>query len=372
MLRILQIGMTPNAGGIETFVMNYYRNIDKKEIQYDFINIYDKQLKNNDEIISLGGKIYKTTSYYKRPFKYMKELKKIINDGNYEIIHCNMSSAVFLWPLIAAKQSKAKIVIAHAHNSLSDKGVIKAIIHKINKRFIPLFANRFVYCSSKAGEWFFSKRIRKSKRYIKLNNAIDIDKFLYNEETRKKIRKANNIKDTTLVIGHVGRFVKVKNHTFLIDIFHSIKQKQADSKLILIGDGELEQKIKEKVANLNLQDDVLFIGTIDNVNEYMQAIDAFIFPSITEGLPFVGVEAQASGVNFFPSDSITKELNISKNINYISLDLPAEKWADIILKTNANTKRIQAYAEVSKNGFNIKDESIKLKEIYTSMLKGEI
>lgn len=372
MLRILQIGMTPNAGGIETFVMNYYRNIDKKEVQYDFVNIYNKELKNNDEIVSLGGKVYKVASYYKHPFKYMKELKKIINDGNYKIIHCNMSSAVFLWPLIAAKHSKAKIIIAHAHNSLSDKGAFKAIIHKINKRFIPIFANRYVYCSSKAGEWFFSNRIRKSKKYIKLNNAIDIDRFLYNEEIRKKIRKEKNIDEKTFVVGHVGRFVKVKNHTFLIDVFKSIKQKQSNSKLILIGDGELEKQIKEKVQKLNLQNDVIFLGTVNNVNEYMQAFDAFIFPSITEGLPFVGVEAQASGVNFFPSDSITEELNISKNINYISLDLSADEWANIILKRNINKKRMQAYEEVSKNGFNIKEESNKLKQIYTDMLKGDM
>ena len=156
-MRVLQIGMTDNLGGIETFLINYYRNIDKTKIQFDFVNIYDKKLYFQDEIENMGGKVYKLTSYYKKPIKYIKELIRTINENNYEIIHCNMNSAAMIYPLIAGKFSKAKIIIAHSHNSSSDKGILKSILHSINKHFIPFFANTFFACSNEAGKWFFSE-----------------------------------------------------------------------------------------------------------------------------------------------------------------------------------------------------------------------
>ena len=206
-----------------------------------------------------------------------------------------MNSAVMLYPLIAAKISNVKVIIAHSHNASSDKGILKKMLHNINKNFIPLFANHFFACSNKAGKWFYSKKIMNSKNYFVINNCIDIDKFKFNYETRNNKRKELHLKNENIVVGHVGRFNKQKNHTFLIDIFNEAYKENDKLRLVMVGIGPLMNKIKKKVIQLNLSDAVLFLGQRSDVNELMQAMDIFILPSLYEGLPLVGVEAQTSG-----------------------------------------------------------------------------
>jgi len=336
MLKVLQIGMTDNLGGIETFLINYYRSIDKKKINFDFVNIYDNPLYFEEELKKGKSKIYKLNSYYRNPIKYTKELIKIIQDNNYEIVHCNMNSAVFLWPLIASKIAGAKVIIAHSHNASSDKGFIKSILHWVNKHFIPLFANNFFACSEKAGKWFYSKRIINSNKFYVMKNAIEINKYKFNQKIRIQKRKELNISENTLLIGHVGRFNKQKNHEFLIDIFNEIQKKHKDSKLLLVGIGPLMENIKSKVKEYNLENSVLFLGQRNDVQELMQAMDIFLLPSLYEGLPLVGVEAQAAGLKCIFSDKITKEIKLLKGTEF--LPLKKETWKKID-KYKQNVKR---------------------------------
>jgi glycosyltransferase involved in cell wall biosynthesis len=366
-MRVLQIGMTDNLGGIETFLINYYRNIDKTKIQFDFVNIYDKKLYFQDEIENMGGKVYKLTSYYKKPIKYIKELIRTINENNYEIIHCNMNSAAMIYPLIAGKFSKAKIIIAHSHNSSSDKGILKSILHSINKHFIPFFANTFFACSNEAGKWFFSEKIRNHSNYHIIYNAIDFNRYLFDEEERKNVRKKLNINENTLVIGHVGRFNKQKNHKFLIDIFYKYQKKVKDSKLILIGIGPLKEKIEKKVKKLNIQDKVLFLNQRNDVDKLLQGIDVFVLPSLYEGLPLAGVEAQVSGLICLFSDNITKELKISNNAFFIDLS-NEEKW---ISKIKKNIDRKNSSNKIQNFDFSIKKATTNIYNIYIELMKGE-
>ena len=326
------MGMTDNLGGIETYLINYYRKLNKDNIQFDFTNIYPNKLCFQDEIEQLGGKIYKVSNYYKHPFKYIKEVKKIIRDKHYKIIHCNMNSAVMLYPLIAAKFAGAKIIIAHAHNNSSDKGIIKTILHNINKHFIPLFVNNYFACSEESAKWFFTSTIIKNKKYEVIKNAIDTKKFEFNVEKRIEIRKKLNIAENTLVIGHVGRFATQKNHTFLIDIFKEIQKKKNDSKLILIGIGPKQDEIKEKVKKLELEENVLFLNNRNNVNEIMQAMDVFVLPSLYEGLGIVLVEAQSSGLPSVTTDEIPTIAEVSNKFYRLSLKKTAKMWAETILK----------------------------------------
>ena len=367
MNKVLQIGMTDNLGGIENYLINYYRNIDKTKVQFDFINIYPNDLCFQDELISGGSKVYKVSNYYKHPIKYIKEVKKIIKDNNYEIIHCNMNSAVMIYPLIAAKLGKAKVIIAHSHNASSDKGFVKSLLHSINKHFISLFANKFFACSDKAGKWFYSKRILNSNNYYVIKNAINTDKFKYNEEVRNNKRKELNIGKDTLVIGHVGRFNKQKNHTFLIDIFNELHKKNNNSKLILVGIGPLYDEIENKIKQLNLSDDVLLLGQRNDVNELMQAMDIFVLPSLYEGLPLVGVEAQASGLNCIFSSSVTNTLSLFDKNKFISLKDSASYWADTILDNKEND-RSNCFKIVNEKGFNISIEANRLINIYNDIL----
>ena len=366
MIKVLQIGMTNNLGGIETLLMNYYKNMDKKEVQFDFINIYDK-LYFEDEIKNMGGKVYKVKSYYKNPFCYIKELIKIIKQNNYEIIHCNMNSAVFLYPLIAAKIAKAKVIIAHSHNASNDKGLLKTILHNINKRFIPLFANTYFACSKEAGKWFFNNTIIKqeNKKYFIISNGINIDKFKFNEEIRKKIRQKFNIEDKTMLIGHIGRFSKQKNHQFIIDLFKEIHEENKNTKIWLIGEGEKKDKIENLVKENHLERYVEFLGIRQNVNELLQAIDVFILPSIYEGMPLVAVEAQVSGTKCILSDKITQEAKITNKTEYITIDNGVQLWKNAILK--CDYERNNKY-DIDFSKYDIKLNVLELVKIYESLI----
>lgn len=363
MIRVLQLGMTNNLGGIETFLMNYYKSMDKNEIQFDFINIYSTPLCFQDEIIKMGGKIYNVPSYYKHPIKYIESVKKIINNNSYQIIHCNMNSAAMIFPLIASKLSKAKIIISHSHNASSDKGIIKAFMHFINKHFIPLLATNYFACSDKAGKWFYSNKILKSDKYKVIYNAIDIKRFQFNENIRNEKRKDLNISRDTLVIGHVGRFNKQKNHKFLIDVFKEVYDANHNSILLLIGKGPLENEIKKQTTELGLTDNVKFLGQRNDVNVLYNAMDIFALPSLYEGLPLVGVEAQVNGVKCLFADTITKELSISQECEYLKLD--KNKWKKKIIDYK-NEKRIK---NTTNKKFDINNNSIMLSKIYKEELE---
>ena len=358
------MGMTNNLGGIETYLINYYRNIDRSRIQFDFTNIYDSDLCFQQEMESYGAKIYKVFNYYKHPIKYLKQVKKIIKDNDYKIVHCNMNSAVMLYPLIAAKLGGAKVIISHSHNSSSDKGFLKTILHNINKHFIPLFSNTYFACSDKAGKWFYNKKILNSDKYFVINNAIDTKKFAYNLNSRVKKRQELGINDSTIVIGHVGRFNKQKNHNFLVDVFYKFHKKNPDSLLLLVGDGPLMSEIKNKVQLLKLSDCVNILGKRNDANELYQAMDIFALPSIYEGLPLVGVEAQVSGVKCIFSTNITKEVKLSTQTLFLPLDV--DKWCDEIKKLEKTKhKRVTLKA----CNFDIIVESKKICGLYEELIK---
>ena len=363
MIKVLQMGMTSSLGGIEAYLINYYRNIDKSKVNFDFINIYPEKLCFQDEICNLGGKVYSVSSYYRHPIKYIKEIKKIINENNYDIVHCNMSSAVMLFPLIAAKLAKTKIIIAHAHNNSSDKGIFKSIIHNINRHFIPKFANYYFACSLSAGNWFFGKKKIKQKKVDIIKNPVDIDRFKFSADIRKKIRKELNINDDTLVIGHVGRFAKIKNHEFLIDVFNSFLDINKNSKLLLIGTGKLQDNIRKKVNFLNLLDKVVFLNNKNNVNEIMQAMDVFVFPSKFEGLGIVLVEAQAAGLPVLTTDNMPIEVEANNKFYRKKLSDGAKEWAIFIEKMDKNRE-----VTTSVDSYSVKECSKKLVDIYMNML----
>lgn len=363
MIKVLQVGMVYNlGGGIQTFIMNYYKNSDKNKIQFDFINIYGDKFYYKNDIENLGGKIYNITSYYKHPLKFIKEMKKIIKENNYNIIHCNMNSAVFLWPLIAAKLAHAKVIIAHSHNASSDKGILKSVLHAINKNFIPLFANTYFACSKKAGEWFYSKKIIKNNKFYIINNAINIENFKFDITTRKDTRKKLKIEDDVTVLCHVGRFTKQKNHIFLINFYKKIHELNPKTKLLLIGNGPLLENAKKLVKELKLDNYVEFLGQRNDVNEIMCASDIFVLPSLYEGLPLVGVEAQASGLKCYMSENITKEVKLLNDTEF--LPLTVDEWKKIANYKNKKNRN-ECYLQCKK--FDIKVCAEELFEIYKKL-----
>lgn len=353
------------GGGVEAVTINYYRNIDKNKVQLDFICDEDSTNIPYEEIERMGGKVIIIPSYSKL-FKYHKALKRVLKEGNYKIIHSNINT-LSVFSLFAAKCAGVPIRIAHSHSTTNKKEKKKNLMKQVLRPFSKVFATDYMCCSELAGRWLFgNKEYDKGNVYL-LNNAIDLDKFKYNESLRKKKRKELGIKDNTLVIGHIGRFVAQKNHDFLIDIFDEIHKKNNNSILLLAGQGPLMEDIKNKVKELNLDDNVKFLGQRNDANELYQAFDVFLLPSLYEGLPVVGVEAQAAGLLCYLSDDMTKETKVLDITKFMSLNNTPKEWADNILDDVKKYKRIDTSKEMTAKNFNIKEEAKKLEEYYLNL-----
>lgn len=353
------------GGGVEAVVMNYYRHIDRSKIQFDFLCDEDSTNIPYEEIERLGGRVILIPPYQKI-FKYQKELIRIFKENNYKIVHSHINT-LSVFPLRAAKKAGVKVRIAHSHSTTNKKEWKKNLLKQVLRPFSKVYATDYMCCSELAGRWLFGDKAYDSGKVYLLNNAIDLDKFKYNESLRKEKRKELGISDDILVIGHIGRFVAQKNHTFLIDIFNELHKKNNNSILLLAGQGPLMEEIKNKVKELKLNDSVRFLGQRNDVNELYQAFDVFCLPSLYEGLPVVGVEAQSSGLLCILSDAMTKETKVLDITKFMSLNNIPEEWADSILDDVKRYKRIDTSKEMTSKNFNIKEEAKKLEKYYLNL-----
>lgn len=361
-IRVAQIIGKWVGGGVEAVVMNYYRYIDKNKVQFDFICDEDSTNIPYEEIESLGGKVILIPPYQKI-FKYHKELKRVLKNGKYKIVHSHINT-LSVFSLFAAKCAGVPVRIAHSHSTTNKMEKKKNLLKQILRPFSRVFATDYMCCSELAGRWLFGdKEYDKGNVYL-LNNAIDLDKFKYDEKIRNDKRKKLGIKDSTLVIGHVGRFVEQKNHRFLINIFHEVHKQNSDSILLLVGQGPLMDEIKEKVKELGLEECVKLLGQRNDTDELYQAFDVFCLPSLYEGLPVVGVEAQATGLLCFFSDAMTKETKVLENTEFLSLGQSGKEWADNIIEKYKKHERKDTKKEIVDNNFDIKVEAKKLEQLY--------
>lgn len=326
-IRIAQIVGKWIGGGVEAVVMNYYRHLDHSKIQFDFICDDDSTNIPYDEIEKLGGKVILIPPYQK-VFKYQRELRRVLRDGKYKIVHSHINT-LSVFPLYAAKKVGVPVRIAHSHSTTNKKEWKKNLLKQVLRPFSKKYATNYMCCSELAGRWLFGDKAYDEGKVYLLNNAIDLDKFKYDKKIKDKKRKELGIKEDTIVIGHIGRFVAQKNHTFLIDIFNQFHKKEKNSILLLAGQGPLQEEIKNKVRELGLDDSVRFLGQRNDANELYQVFDVFLLPSLYEGLPVVGVEAQASGLLCFLSDDMTKETKVLDSTVFMSLSNTAEEWTNI-------------------------------------------
>lgn len=360
-IRIAQIIGKWLGGGVESVVMNYYRNIDRTKIQFDFICDEDSTDIPYDEIDALGGKVILIPPYQK-VFKYHKELKKVLKEGNYKIVHSHINT-LSVFSLCAAKSAKVPVRIAHSHSTTNKKEWKKNLVKQVLRPLTKLFATDYMACTEHAGRWMFgNKEYDKGNVYV-LNNAIDVDKFKYDEKIRKEKRKELNIDDDTLVIGHIGRFVEQKNHRFLIDIFNEVHKKNLNTILLLIGQGPLMKEIKEKVKKLNIENSVKFLGQREDVNELYQAMDLFLFPSLYEGLGMVMIEAQCSGLPCIASTEVPKIAKINSNVEFVGLNDSLNYWINIINFYDRKKEKID-FDEIKNSAYDIQFEVNKLKNKY--------
>lgn len=367
MIRILHIIGSMNAGGMETMIMNYYRNIDRNKIQFDFLINSEEKCFYEDEIIRLGGIIYRVVSRRKDIVNNRKQVKEFFKYNKYKVAHFHQG-ITYYYPLLVAKKYGVEKRIIHNHGiDAKYKKYLKIYINMYAKKRICSLATKYISCSENVNNDLFTKKIISSNKIIILNNAIDVEKYKYNEEYKKEMLSKLNLEGKK-IYGHIGTFTYPKNHTFLIDIFNDIYKKESDSCLLLVGEGPLLEEIREKVKRYKLEKKVFFLGVRDDVNKILSAIDVLIFPSIFEGLPLTLIEAQASGVKIFTSDSIEKNVDIINNCTFISLDTSTEEWSEKIVKYGSNDNRKRYNEIVVESEYNIQNKVKELEELY---LEGE-
>lgn len=362
MIRILHVVNDMHRAGLETMLMNYYRNIDRTKIQFDFLTHRSEKSDYDDEIIAMGGKMYYAPRLYPHNYpKYFKYMDKFFAEHpEYQIVHSHIDAMSYL-PLLAAKKAGIPVRIAHSHNTSIDKD-FKYILKKFFRYKITTAANYYCACGKEAGEFLF-----KGKKAKVIPNAIEVDRFMFNKEIRNKKRIELGLKDK-FVVGHVGRLSYQKNHKFLIEIFSEVHKKNANTVLLLIGVGEKEQEIKEQIHKLGLDGTVKFLGNRSDVNELYQAMDVFVMPSFFEGIPVTGVEAQFAELPCIFSIKVPDEVSFTDKCKFMGLDESAEKWADTILSINMSI-RTENKKTAENSWYNIKNAKNILGDYYDEIRK---
>lgn len=345
-------------GGLTTVMMNYYRKMNKENFKIDFAstNIIDSKLDN--ELKDNGSQYYNLGPRKRNPMKYAYNLKKLLKNGNYDVVHVNANSATVSLELIVAYISRVSCKIVHIHNS---RGNYK-YIHKLLQPVLFSLCDVPLACSEKAGHWAYNDR-----DFIVLNNAVDTKKYSFNKDARKRIREKLAVTEDDFVVGHVGKINEQKNHSFLLDVFNQFHKQHENSYLLLVGDGGLRKTIEEKVKNLGLTGNVFFVGMSSNVSDYLTAMDCFVFPSLWEGLPLSLIEAQASGLPCIVSNNITSESNVTQKVVYMSLDEDIKIWSDKISGTMNQDRLLECESNlklIKQNGFDIYENANALRKIY--------
>ena len=363
-IKILQIFTVLNKGGAETNLMNYYRNMERSQFQIDFL-VHRESGFFEDEILNAGSKIYRLPPIL--PWK-LKEYKKAVCDffdkhHDFDIIHGQCSElGVFIYE--EAKRRNIPVIIAHAHNARMDRD-IKLLFRWRWKNRMRKSINQYFTCGKEAAENLFGKEL--AKKAFQMNNAIEVENFKFNVEVRNQKRAELNA-DKTINLINVGRFNTQKNQLFLLDIFAEIIKQNNNYQLFLVGLGDLEAKLKQKVKDLNLQEKVHFLGLRNDVPELLQAMDVFLFPSLFEGLPVSLIEAQTTGIKCVISDGVPVEsVLVKENVQVISLKENAEKWANKILEIK-NFERKDVSEIIKQKGYDIKENAKKLEEKYRELL----
>lgn len=364
-IRILMLFTILNRGGAETIAMNYYRNMDRSKVQFDFMVHRPERGAYEDEIEQLGGKIYRMLPVHPLYFKeYQKQISRFFDEHpEYRIIHGHCSELGYFVYKEAAKRN-IPVIIAHAH--LSSAFIdIKWPFRMFFKYGMRKYINQYFACSKDAAKWLFGKKLEK--KAVIQNNAIEPTNFAFSAETRKQVRKQWGIPEDTLVLGHVGRMDKQKNHRFILDIFEAYHQKHSNSKLMLVGDGELYPSIQKEVERKGLTEQVMLLGTRSDVPQLMQAMDVFLFPSYFEGLGVVLIEAQAASLPCLVSDRIPKEAFITDLIQAKSLDAKVSEWVEGIEALLVHERKADDAERIKEKGYSIQEQAEWLQNYYLNL-----
>lgn len=352
MKRLLCILSNMNAGGAETFLMKVYRTIDRTKYQFDFCLNTKERCFYEPEIEKLGGKIYRIPAKSENLQLFKNQLGKIVAENQYQYVLRITANAAGLLDLKIAKQAGADVCIARSSNSNSEKGIKNVVVHVLGKLLYLKYVDVGFAPSKLAAEYTFGKKSVETNKVSIIHNALDINVYEFNPSRRESIRKGFGLSEGDLLIGNIGRFMSQKNHNFIIEIFDKIHALKPNAYLVLVGNGELENIIRDQVKNKGIERNVIFTGVRSDIPDILSAMDVMLMPSLYEGMPNTVIEAQATGLPCVISDSITSEANITGLVKYVSLSKSSDFWADEVLKATSNT-RFNTKKMFVDNGYDI-------------------
>lgn len=368
-IRVLHVLGTTNLGGAESRVMELYRAMNRDNVQFDFLIHTTSEGSYSEEIRSLGGKIYSLPRFKVYNWLTYRKAVKAFFEAHTEFaaVHGHMTSTASIYLPIAKrvyeKKGQKLLTIAHARSAGVDRG-IKGKVTRLLRKNLKKKADYCFACSKEAGEAVFGKK-HVAKGMVKtIPNAIDCERFSYDEQVRNEVRKELGIEDR-FVIGHVGRFGFMKNHAYLTDVFAELSKQKEEVAMVLIGKGEEEEAVHEKLKKLGLEEKVLFLGNHYDVERYYQAFDYFVFPSVFEGFPGSVLEAQAAGLHCLVSDKVTKEVALTPLVSYRSIQEPPQRWAEEILKNEKEVRNRKVdVSSIREKGFDVQGQAALMEEFY--------
>ena len=365
-MKILLINTVPTEkNGITNVIFNYLRNIDRKEMTFDYLSINEPETSYREEVEKSGGRMFVLPRLEMGVLSYWNALRKLIKQNCYDAVHVHGNSHTLVLELSAARAAGCKARIVHSHNTTC----LNPLLHRILFPIFNLLYTHALACGEEAGCWMFGTR-----PYTVINNGVDTQNFSFDQEKRKSVRQQLCISDEEILIGNVGHFYgKVKNQSFVVGVFNELLKKSHCYKLCLIGDGPQRKDVEHQVGEYGLSDRVIFTGNINNVDEYLCAIDLIVMPSLYEGLPLTLIEQQACGLQCVVADTITREADKTGNLKFLSLESPVVEWANCIEKSESEIAREKcskdAIEKITEAGYNIAVEANKLRNVYECINK---
>lgn len=370
-MRILHLITNPclTHGG-PVFEFEVSKRLKEEGIFFDYLITVPASPEDEKRFQEQGSQLY-LLPWDQKHGLLVRELKvswayyRFFRKHKYDIVYADTENPMRAIHLLMARFAGVKVRVIHSHNTgMQTTSRLSYKIAKVVKKLFPLSATHYFACSDLAAEWLFTRDIFENKRYKVLKNGVDLNRFSFNPEARETIRKKLDIPEDVLLLGHVGRFMPQKNHSFLLDIFAGVAKRRADARLMLIGDGTLREEAEKKARDLGISDRVLFIGNVQNVNDYLHAMDMFIMPSLFEGLPVTGIEAQAAGLNCIFSENITRELGITDLARYLPIDQGPDAWVECICSQSTAAPRRIMDEEIIRAGYSIDNTAAQLREFY--------
>ena len=367
-MKVLEVfGEPVSNGGQESFVFNVLQHMDLTDLKIDVLTPYYCDNEHYRKTLEdLGGRLYTLDLPFspgKSRGNIYQPLISFLKDHSYDVMHIHSGSiSILALASLAAKRRRIPKIIVHSHAAGNNKNLKYRITKAVMTPLLNCCPTDYCACSTEAGEWKYSGKAMK--KLVVLKNGIDINRFRFSEDIRKKMRKQMNISDADFVIGHVGRFTYEKNQKFIIELLQKVKESIPAAKAILVGTGEARQSVEDMAKEKKLLGDVIFAGNVTNVQDYLQAMDVFVFPSLFEGLGIVGVEAQAAGLPVIASLGVPRTMQLTDNVRFISLD-KMKAWCDAIDFLKDITRQDQG-RQIRENGFDIQDTAKEVEMLYKS------